>query len=63
MNQGSVREGEPDVKLGHSIFSRRSHIDDILIPAESWNMLCNNVDRLLNVCDYWKFNQRDPAPH
>ena len=44
--------GEPDVKSGQSILGRRSYIDDILVPAESWDSLCKKVERLLEVCDY-----------
>ena len=48
--------GEPDAKSGPSILGRRSYIDDILIPAESWDALCTKVERLLNVCDYWNLS-------
>ena len=44
--------GEPDTASGPSILGVRSYIDDIIIPAESWDALCNNVERLLDVCDY-----------
>ena len=44
--------GEPGTTSGPSILGRRSYIDDILIPAESWDALCKKVERLLDVCDY-----------
>ena len=47
--------GEPYTTSGLSILGRRSYIDDILIPAESWDALYKKVERLLDVCDYWKF--------
>ncbi|CAI5711489.1 unnamed protein product [Peronospora effusa] len=45
--------GEPDAKSGLSVLGRRSYIDDILVPAELWDVLCHKVERLLDVCDYW----------
>ncbi|CAI5725385.1 unnamed protein product [Peronospora farinosa] len=48
--------GEPDAKSGLSILGRRSFIDDILVPAESWDLLCQKVERLLDVCDYWNLS-------
>ncbi|CAI5701136.1 unnamed protein product [Peronospora effusa] len=48
--------GEPDAKSGLSILGRRSYIDDILVPAESWDVLCQKVERLLDVCDYWNLS-------
>ena len=48
--------GEPDVKSGTSVLGRRSYIDDILVPAESWDSLCNKVERLLDVCDCWNLS-------
>ena len=44
--------GEPDTQSGPSTLGRRSYIDDILIPAESWDALCTKVERLLDVCNY-----------
>ena len=32
---------------------RRSYIDDILIPATSWESLYAKVERLLEACDKW----------
>ncbi|CAI5709078.1 unnamed protein product [Peronospora effusa] len=44
--------GEPDAKSGLSVLGRRSYIDDKLVSAESWDVLCQKVERLLDVCDY-----------
>ena len=48
--------GEPDEQSNSLILIRRSYIDDILIPAESWDALCTKVERLLDVCDYWNLS-------
>ncbi|CAH0481408.1 unnamed protein product [Peronospora belbahrii] len=45
-----------DVKSGPSVLGRRSYIDDTLLPADSWDMLFANVERLLDVCDYWNLS-------
>ena len=45
--------GKPDVKSGPSVLVRWSYIDDILIPADSWDMFCAKVERLLDVCECW----------
>ncbi|POM79741.1 Reverse transcriptase, partial [Phytophthora palmivora] len=34
----------------------QSHIDDILIPADSWDQLCDRVDALLEACDKWNLS-------
>ncbi|ETI29667.1 hypothetical protein F443_23220 [Phytophthora nicotianae P1569] len=46
--------GEPD--SGSPVLSRRSYIDDVLVTAESWESLCDKVDRLLNACDRWNLS-------
>ena len=46
-------EGEPDTDPRPSVLGRRSYIDDILIPATSWNSLYDKVERLLEACDRW----------
>ncbi|OWY96774.1 reverse transcriptase, partial [Phytophthora megakarya] len=44
-------DGEP-VDLGKpSVLGRRSYIDDILIPANNWDQLCDRVEGLLEACD------------
>ena len=49
-------EGEPDPDLRPSVLGRRSYIDDILIPATSWDALYKKVERLLEVCDEWNLS-------
>ncbi|OWZ02625.1 LOW QUALITY PROTEIN: reverse transcriptase [Phytophthora megakarya] len=41
----SVDPGKP------SVLGRRSYIDDILIPANNWDQLCDRVEGLLEACD------------
>ena len=48
--------GEPDTSSAPSVLGRRSYIDDILVPAESWSVLCDKVERLLDVCDHWNLS-------
>ena len=55
-NEDLFAVGEPDAESGPSILGRRSYIDDILVPAESWDLLCQKVERLLDVCDYWNLS-------
>ncbi|GMF39912.1 unnamed protein product [Phytophthora fragariaefolia] len=46
-------EEEP-VRPGiHSVLAHRSYLDDILIGGTSWDDLCENVERLLDVCEQW----------
>ena len=47
--------GGPDEESVSSILGQRSYVDDILIPAESWDALCTKVKRLLDVCGNCKF--------
>ncbi|KAE8887788.1 hypothetical protein PF005_g17341 [Phytophthora fragariae] len=44
---------EPKDDVRKSVLERRSYIDGILITAESWDHLCNQVESLLDVCDEW----------
>ena len=44
-------EGEPNDDHKPSVLGRRSYIDDILIPANSWTSLYDKVERLLKACD------------
>ncbi|POM62558.1 reverse transcriptase [Phytophthora palmivora] len=39
-----------------SVIGRRSYIDDILIPADSCDQLCDRVDALLVACDKWNLS-------
>ena len=49
-------DGEPDTSKNPSVLGRRSCIDDILIPAVSWDTLYFKVKRLLEVCDKWNLS-------
>ncbi|POM61697.1 hypothetical protein PHPALM_29250, partial [Phytophthora palmivora] len=49
-------EGEADDPGKPSVIGRRSYIDDILIPAGSWDQLCDRVDALLEACDKWNLS-------
>ena len=49
-------EGEPNTSQTPSVIGRRSHIDDILIPATSWADLYKRVDKLLRACDKWNLS-------
>ncbi|POM63176.1 reverse transcriptase, partial [Phytophthora palmivora] len=48
--------GEADDPDKPSVIGRRSYIDDILIPADSWDQLCDQVDALLEACDRWNLS-------
>ncbi|GMF15143.1 unnamed protein product [Phytophthora fragariaefolia] len=50
------RDGEPDTDKASSVLGRRSYIDGILVTAESWDMLCERVDTLLDACDEWNLS-------
>ncbi|POM71452.1 Reverse transcriptase [Phytophthora palmivora] len=45
--------GEADDPDKPSVIGRRSYIDDILIPADSWDHLGDRVDTLLEACNKW----------
>lgn len=47
---------EPKDNGRKSVLGRRSYIDDILIPAESWDHLCSRVERLLDICEEWNLS-------
>ena len=49
-------DGEPDSDMKTSVLGRRSYIDDILIPAPSWESLYRKAERLLNVCNRWSLS-------
>ncbi|RAW22222.1 hypothetical protein PC110_g21337, partial [Phytophthora cactorum] len=49
-------EGEPGGRRRASVLGRRSYIDDILVPARSWDQLCDRVDALLRSCDQWNLS-------
>ncbi|OWZ05689.1 reverse transcriptase [Phytophthora megakarya] len=46
-------DGEPVDPGKRSVLGRRSYIDDILIPANNWNQLCDRVEGLREACDKW----------
>ncbi|TKH92731.1 hypothetical protein FCN21_09400 [Campylobacter jejuni] len=48
--------GEPGDPGTPSVLGRRSYIDDILIPAESWDQLCERVTSLLEACTKWNLS-------
>ncbi|GMF42371.1 unnamed protein product [Phytophthora fragariaefolia] len=50
------RDGEPDTDKESCVLGRRAYIDDILVTAESWDMLCERVDTLLDACDEWNLS-------
>ncbi|OWZ09951.1 reverse transcriptase [Phytophthora megakarya] len=45
------RTGIADDPDRESVLGRRSHIDDIMIAAESWDQMCRRVEDLLEACD------------
>ncbi|KAG3073078.1 hypothetical protein PI124_g19331 [Phytophthora idaei] len=49
-------EGKPSDRCKASVLGRRSYIDDILVPAQSWDQLCDRVDALLRACDQWNLS-------
>ena len=50
------KDGEPDTDRRPSILGHRSYIDDILIPAMSWESLYAKEERLLEACDKWNLS-------
>ncbi|OWY98393.1 reverse transcriptase [Phytophthora megakarya] len=46
-------DGEPVDPGKPSVLERRSYIDDIPIPANNWDQLCDRVEGLLAACDKW----------
>ncbi|OWY91411.1 reverse transcriptase [Phytophthora megakarya] len=49
-------DGEPVDPGKPSVLGRRSYIDDILIPADNWDQLCDRVEGLLEACDEWNLS-------
>ncbi|KAE8953896.1 hypothetical protein PR001_g32707, partial [Phytophthora rubi] len=49
-------EGHPEEAGEHSVLGRRSYIDDILVTAGSWDLLCDRVKALLEACDKWNIS-------
>ncbi|OWY96562.1 reverse transcriptase [Phytophthora megakarya] len=48
--------GEPEDPGKPSLLGRRSYIDDILVPADNWDQLCDRVEDLLEACDKWNLS-------
>ncbi|GMF33980.1 unnamed protein product [Phytophthora fragariaefolia] len=46
-------DDEPDQPGVRSVLEGRLYIDDILIEGESWDDLCEKVERLLEACEKW----------
>ncbi|OWZ09713.1 LOW QUALITY PROTEIN: reverse transcriptase [Phytophthora megakarya] len=49
-------DGKPVDPGKSSVLGRRSYIDDILIPANNWDQLCDRVEGLLEACDKWNLS-------
>ena len=50
------KDGVPDTDCESAILGRRSYIDDILVPAMSWDDLYEKVRRLLGACNRWNLS-------
>ncbi|OWY96091.1 LOW QUALITY PROTEIN: reverse transcriptase [Phytophthora megakarya] len=48
--------GEPEHPGKPSVLGRRSYIDDILVPADNLDQLCDRVEDLLEACDKWNLS-------
>uniref|UniRef100_H3H490 Uncharacterized protein n=1 Tax=Phytophthora ramorum TaxID=164328 RepID=H3H490_PHYRM len=48
--------GEPEPEPRQSVLGRRSYIDDILVTAITWDMLCEKVEALLDTCERWNLS-------
>jgi hypothetical protein len=59
-NQGGPTDllegGYPESVGGSSVLGRRSYIDDILVTAGSWDLLCDRVTLLLKACNKWNIS-------
>ncbi|KAE8968955.1 hypothetical protein PR003_g21128 [Phytophthora rubi] len=49
-------EGDPEEIGGSSVLGRRPYIDDILVTAGSWDLLCDRVKALLEACNTWNIS-------
>ncbi|OWY90971.1 reverse transcriptase [Phytophthora megakarya] len=43
-------EGEPKPEPKPSVLGWRSYVDGILVTGDSWDSMCNRVDKPLDVC-------------
>ncbi|KAE9296909.1 hypothetical protein PR003_g23643 [Phytophthora rubi] len=50
------KAGDPEETGESSVLGRRSYIDDILVTAGSWDLLCDRVKALLEACDKWNIS-------
>ncbi|OWY95975.1 reverse transcriptase, partial [Phytophthora megakarya] len=48
--------GEPEDPGKPSGLGRRSYIDDVLVPADNWDQLCDRVEDLQEACDKWNLS-------
>ena len=46
-------DGKSDANPKASVLGRRCYIDDIAIQDTSWKVLCEKVEKFLEVCDKW----------
>ncbi|KAE8969073.1 hypothetical protein PR001_g27607, partial [Phytophthora rubi] len=53
---GPLRGRGPEEAGESSVLGRRSYIDDILVTAGSWDLLCDRVKALLEACDKWNIS-------
>ncbi|OWZ03421.1 reverse transcriptase [Phytophthora megakarya] len=49
-------DGEPVDPSQPSVLGRRSYIEDILVPVNDWDQLCDRVGGLLEACDKWNLS-------
>ncbi|OWZ12585.1 LOW QUALITY PROTEIN: reverse transcriptase [Phytophthora megakarya] len=49
--------GEPEDPAKSSVLGRSSYIDDILVPADNWDKLCDRVEDLLEAYDKWNLSK------
>ncbi|GMF45030.1 unnamed protein product [Phytophthora fragariaefolia] len=50
------QDDEPDTDKESSVLGRRFYIEDIVVTAGSWDVLCERVDKLLDACDEWNLS-------
>ncbi|OWZ14497.1 reverse transcriptase [Phytophthora megakarya] len=50
------KEGEPEPKPKPSVPGRRLYVDDILVTGDTWNSMCNHVDKLVDGRDQWNLS-------
>ncbi|OWY96433.1 reverse transcriptase [Phytophthora megakarya] len=51
-----VPKSEDHGSRSRQTFGAGSYIDDILIPADNWDQLCDRVEGLLEACDKWNLS-------